>query len=150
VIRDRYAAGSVEQLADEHAPTADTPVPDQPADQPAPAGTPTYDELNALTIDELEDRIRTWNAEHPDGPHLIISGRKGELVGRLLDAYETAAAPTEPAAPVEPADTPAPADQTVPAAPVPTATDGTPADPAPAAAPDAAGAGTTTPGGTAP
>lgn len=81
-VRERFAEGveGVEQ-------------PEQP-EEPAPI--PTYEELNALTLDVLEERIRSWNAAHPDGPHLAVSGRKGELIGRLLDAYEQERQQPEP------------------------------------------------------
>jgi hypothetical protein len=85
-IRDRFAEGvqGVEQ-------------PEQPA-EPTPA--PSYEELNALTVDELEDRLREWNETHPQ-QHLAIAGRKGEKIGRLLDAYEQEASGQLAAAPVE-------------------------------------------------
>jgi hypothetical protein len=85
-IRERFAEGvqGVER-------------PEQPA-EPTPA--PTYEELNALTVDELEDRLREWNEAHPE-QHLAIAGRKGEKIGRLLDAYEQEAAGQLVAAPVE-------------------------------------------------
>jgi hypothetical protein len=72
VIRDRFAEGvtGVEQP--------------EPVERSA---TPTYEELNAETIDELDDRLREWNDAHPE-QHLTIAGRKGEKIGRLLDAYE--------------------------------------------------------------
>lgn len=135
-IRQRYAGGSTEQSA---------------AEEPA-APAPTYEELNALTVDELDDRLREWNAEHP-GQHLAIAGRKGEKIGRLLDAYdgqqEAAVQAPADAAPEE--DTTA-AEQTVPTAPTATTPEGAPQD---AAVPhpiapegtqtaDAAGAGTAT------
>lgn len=86
-IRDRFAEG-----------VAGVDRPEQPAESDAV----TYEELNALTVDDLEARIREWNENHPD-QHLAVSGRKGELVGRLLDAYEQQRqAGAEPAAVSEP------------------------------------------------
>jgi hypothetical protein len=83
VIRERFAEGV------------------QGVEQPEPVeatATPTYEELNALTVDELDDRLREWNEAHPD-QHLTIAGRKGEKIGRLLDAYEQEA--SQPAPTVE-------------------------------------------------
>jgi hypothetical protein len=155
-IRDRFAEGvqGVEQ-------------PEQPADTPA---APTYEELNAETIDQLDDRLRQWNDTHPD-QHLAIAGRKGEKIGRLLDAYEQEAQSPEPAAalsePVQvatagteqPTGGTVAAEQQLPTAPTATTPEGAPAAPvappgtvepadastgaqAPAPTADAAGAGT--------
>lgn len=124
----------------------------------------TRESLGDLTVEELEDRIRAWNADHDDEQHLALSGRKADLVDRLADAYgldeqqtatglptdgtEQPTGGTQPAEEPEPGaeavatgtttDAPAPADATVPTAPTPTATDGSP-NPT-----DAAGAGDTT------
>jgi len=67
-IRERFSAGSVEDTGRQ-------------------AALPTYDDLNSETIDELDERLREWNESHPE-QHLTIAGRKGEKIGRLLDAYE--------------------------------------------------------------
>lgn len=123
-IRDRFAEGvqGVEQ-------------PEQPADTPA---APTYEELNALTIDQLDERLRQWNEEHPD-QHLTIAGRKGEKIGRLLDAYEQegqapeqTAAVSEPVAAAidgtqQPTGGTVAAEQQVPTAPTATTPEGAPA-----------------------
>lgn len=121
-------------------------LPPAPVD---PGAEVTYDTLNAGTVDDLEVRIREWNQAHPDD-HLSTTGRKAELIGRLLDAYEgerTAAAASSPLL-VDPAATPtapAPADVVLPTAP----TEPTAGGPAPTTTTDAAGAGsTTTPEGT--
>jgi hypothetical protein len=144
---------------------------EQPVAPSEPAATPTYEELNALTVDELDDRLRAWNDEHPE-QHLAIAGRKGEKIGRLLDAYEQEASAPAPTAEVsEPiavatAGTEQPtggtvAEQQLPTAPVATAPEGAPAAPVvapgtvetgdastgaetPAQTADAAGAGTAT------
>jgi hypothetical protein len=141
-------------------------------DAPPPPAAPTYEELNALTVDALEGRIRAWNADHPE-QHLAVAGRKGELIGRLLDAYEgeqqtlagdealrVATAGTEQSTGGSVA-----ADQLLPTAPTPTTPEGAPQDTAaapaaptgaadtgqppagvqqPAQTADAAGAGTAT------
>jgi hypothetical protein len=154
-IRDRYAQSSPAEVAGQGTPDAgqqdappaeepeQTPEPqapqEQPVEQPAPEQSapveqstspattgPTYEELNALTIDQLDARIQQWNTEHPDGPHLIVSGRKGEKIGRLLDAYEgdqQAEPPAEPPA----------AEQQLPTAPTATTPEGAPAAEAPSA-----------------
>lgn len=118
-------------------------LPPAPVD---PDAEVTYDTLNAETVDDLEVRIRQWNQAHPDD-HLTTSGRKAELIGRLLDAYEserTAAAASSPLL-VDPTETPsAPADTVLPTAP----TEPTAGGPAPTTTTDAAGAGTTTTEGT--
>lgn len=102
VIRERFAEGSVD------------------AERPAAGKATTYDELNALTVDELDDLLREWNDDHPE-QHLTIAGRKGEKIGRLLDAYGEQPEETPPAAPVA-----AVADRQLPTAPTATATDGSP------------------------
>jgi hypothetical protein len=130
---------AAEQSASEPAAPAEQQAPQQAPQEPAeePATGPTYEELNALTIDQLDARIGEWNTAHPDGPHLIVSGRKGEKIGRLLDAYdgEREAATQAPAdaAPEQPAE-PAATEQQVPVAPTATTPDGAPAAEAPAAA----------------
>lgn len=112
-IRDRYTSSTS---------TTDEEAPDAPAEQDAP----TYDELNALTVDELDDRLRTWNDEHPD-QHLTIAGRKGEKIGRLLDAYEgDQGAPEPETGTVD--GTPQPAEETIPTAPTATTPEGTSQD----------------------
>lgn len=121
---------------------------------PAPV---TRETLEAETVDDLERRIREWNEAHPD-EHLATSGRKAELVGRLLDAYEgeqeqtgdDTAGGNLPPAPdgtngaATAAATGTVAAQTVPTAPTATNTDGTATD---TQTPDATGAGTTTTAG---
>lgn len=114
---------------------------------PAPTTeAPTEESLMNETVDELEDRIRTWNAEHEDNPeaHLLLSGRKVDLVSRLLDAYgseqQTGDAPAA-TAPATADATGTVAAQTVPTAPVATTPEGAPTG---TQTPDAAGAGTTT------
>lgn len=141
-IRERFAEG-VEGI-------------EPPAEPPAAPEPVTYELLNGETVDELEDRIRKWNAEHDDeGDHLTLSGRKAELIGRLLDAYEQqpeqpAVAVSEPVA-VAIAGTEQPtggttaAEQLVPTAPTATtpegAPEGAPAAPvAPSGTAEAAGA----------
>jgi hypothetical protein len=123
-IADRYGSGEV--------PPVEPPVEQPPAEafaQPVPPTPPTREELEADTVDGLEARIRAWNDEHPED-HLATTGRKAELVGRLLDAYDTgtpapeaAPAPAEQSAPVTPAT------EQLPTAPTPTATDGSPETP---------------------
>lgn len=118
---------------------------------PPPAPAPVTEEsLMAETVDDLEGRIREWNEAHPD-EHLAVSGRKVDLVSRLLDAYgseddgddaaQTSAATVPPA---PDAATGTVADGTVPTAPVATTPEGAPTG---TQTPDAAGAGTTTTGG---
>lgn len=136
-IRDRFADGvqGTEEPAGESA---------QPAGE-EPAATPTYEELNAETIDQLDDRLKRWNEAHPD-QHLTIAGRKGEKIGRLLDAYEQdgqapeqTAQVSEPVAAAidgtqQPTGGTAAAEQTVPTEPTATTPEGTTApDGAPAA-----------------
>lgn len=130
VIRERFAEGvqGVEQP--------------EPAE---PAATPTYEELNALTVDELDDRLREWNDAHPE-QHLTIAGRKGEKIGRLLDAYEQEAnapapevAVSEPVAAAiagteQPTGGTAVAEQQLPTAPTATTPEGAPQEPAAAPA----------------
>jgi hypothetical protein len=116
-----------------------------------PPGPVTRETLEAETVDDLEDRIRRWNAEHDGDPeqHLAVSGRKGELIGRLLDAYEDEANAGSPAAPPAPAPAEAPstvATGTVPTAPTATTPEGAPAGTQTPAA--GTGDGTTTTGGT--
>lgn len=114
---------------------------------------PTEDSLMQETVDELEDRIRRWNADHEDDPeaHLVLSGRKVDLVGRLLDAYASEQSDGDDQAGTDTPPTPdgatgTVAAQTVPVAPVATTPEGTSTG---TQTPDAAGAGaTTTTGGT--
>lgn len=114
---------------------------------PAPV---TREVLENETVDDLEARIRAWNEAHPD-EHLAVSGRKGELVGRLLDAYADEEQPEAPApaAPAPPADSPSTvATGTVPTAPTPTTPEGAPTGTQAAGdagtAPDATATGGTT------
>ncbi len=112
VIRDRF--------------TSDASV----ADPDAPAPLPTYDDLNDETIDELDDRLRAWNEAHPD-QHLTIAGRKGEKIGRLLDAYESEQGDAFPATAPEVSEPPATlvAGQQLPTAPTATTPEGAPQEP---------------------
>jgi hypothetical protein len=126
VIRERYA-DQQSTVAAQHPP--DTGEQEPPA--PQPASTPTYEDLAALTIDQLDDRIREWNDAHPQ-QHLAIAGRKGEKIGRLLDAYEGERdAATQAPADAAPESAPV-AEQQLPTAPTPTTTAGAP-EAAPAA-----------------
>jgi hypothetical protein len=124
-IRDRFSTG-VEGVEEPEAPD--------------PVTAPTYEELNALTVDALEDRVRQWNAAHPD-QHLTVSGRKGELIGRLLDAHEHLAQQPEPTVQVsepvqvatsgteQPTGGTVAAEQQLPTAPTATTPEGAPAAP---------------------
>lgn len=106
-------------------------------DGPPPAPV-TRETLEGETVDDLEARIRRWNEAHPE-EHLSTSGRKAELVGRLLDAYEGEQPEQQPEqpepAPPPAAAAPAPAPEagstvatgTVPTAPAPTTPEGAPA-----------------------
>jgi hypothetical protein len=106
---------------------------EQPAQSEQSSDAVTREDLEALTVDELEERIREWNRTHDEDQHLAVSGRKGELIGRLLDAY----APEEDEEPAEPQPEPlaakpapdasTPATGTIPTAPVPTTPEGAPA-----------------------
>lgn len=120
-IRQRYTDGDAGQ----------SEQPGQPEQPEQPAASPTYEELNALTVDELDDRLREWNDTHPD-QHLTIAGRKGEKIGRLLDAYEgeQGAATPEAAPPgvAEPGPE-QPVEQQIPTAPTATTPEGAPAVP---------------------
>ena len=123
-----------------------------PADPPAEPVT--YELLNGETVDELEERIRTWNASHDEAQHLTLSGRKAELIGRLLDAYEQpeeAPVVSEPvqvavAGTEQPTGGTTAAEQVVPTAPTATTPEGAPEA---SSAASAAPAGTTE-AGTAP
>jgi hypothetical protein len=109
---------------------SDAAIAERYGDGPPPAPV-TRETLENETVDDLEARIRAWNAAHENDPdaHLAVSGRKGELIGRLLDAYEEEAAgdTAPPAAPAAPAETPSTvATGTVPTAPTPTTPEGAP------------------------
>jgi len=146
---------------------SDTAIAERYGDGPPPAPI-TRETLEAETVDDLEARIRAWNSAHDADAHLAVSGRKGELIGRLLDAYEEEApadatpatadaAPedtdTAPAAadaaPAAPAETPSTvATGTVPTAPTPTTPEGAPAGTQAAGDAGTAPAATATPGTT--
>jgi len=42
--------------------------------------------LKRFTVPEIKDFIRDWNSKHEDEPSLHLTGRKPELIDRLLDA----------------------------------------------------------------